>query len=77
MQNMNSNLHTEHKTMAPEPITDEDIQALVDGELSPARQEIVMKMIDSDVGLRERYRALRHQKMLLLSWWSEEQDRLH
>lgn len=63
--------------MAPEPITDEDIQALVDGELTPARQEIVMKVIENDVGLRERYRALRRQKMLLLSWWSEEQDRLH
>ncbi|MBU0859286.1 MAG: hypothetical protein KJ667_05065 [Alphaproteobacteria bacterium] len=77
MQNTTFKNDLEYKTMAPEPITDEDIQALVDGELTPARQEIVMKVIENDVGLRERYRALRRQKMLLLSWWSEEQDRLH
>lgn len=58
-------------------VTDADIQALIDGELSPARQEIILRALDNDHALRQRYNTLRHQKMLLLSWWQEEQDRLH
>ena len=58
-------------------VTDDDIQALIDGELSPARQEEVMAAIDAHSGLAERYAALRRQKMLLLSWWREEQENLN
>ena len=57
--------------MPENSINDEDIQALVDGELSAAQAESVMNAIESDSWLRERYEALRRQKMLLLSWWQE------
>ena len=57
--------------MPDSTINDEDIQALVDGELSVSDAERVMKAVESDPWLRERYDALRHQKMLLLSWWQD------
>lgn len=55
----------------PSSINDEEIQALVDGELSAPQAERVMQAIESDAWLRERFDALRRQKMLLLSWWLE------
>lgn len=58
-------------------ITDADIQALIDGELTPARQEIVLTALQNDPGLQQRYNLLTRQKSLLLSWWAEEQDRLN
>lgn len=57
--------------MPDSTISDEDIQALVDGELSAPQAEHVMKVVESDTWLRERYDALRRQKMLLLSWWQD------
>jgi anti-sigma factor RsiW len=60
--------------MPIEVITDADIQALIDGELAPARQEVVITAISNDYLLQQRYNTLRRQKSLLLSWWVEEQD---
>ena len=58
-------------------ITDSDIEALVDNELDPARHELVLNSLDSDPALRRRFHELKRQKMLLLSWWAEEQKRRH
>lgn len=52
-------------------INDEDIQALVDGELSAPHDERVMKAVLADPWLRERYDFLRRQKAALLSWWQD------
>ena len=60
--------------MPDSTINDEDLQALVDGELSPPQAERVMKAVESDQWLRERYDALRRQKMLLLSWWQDSHN---
>lgn len=57
--------------MPDHTINDEDIQALVDGELSAPQAERVMKAIEADLWLRERFDTLRRQKMLLLSWWQQ------
>jgi hypothetical protein len=58
-------------------ITDCDIQALVDNELDPARHEQVLNALEHDPLLRRRYHELQRQKMVLLSWWADEQDRHH
>lgn len=54
-------------------IKDEDIQALVDGELSLERARMIRHEIDEDEGLKKRYQDLMDQKDLLKSWWKNLQ----
>lgn len=51
------------------PITDLDIQALVDNELDEEEKQRVTKFIRSNHGARERYEELKLQKTLLNQWW--------
>lgn len=62
------------KNTSHSPVTEDDVEALIDGELSPARQEVVVNALATDSWLRERYHNLRRQKMLLLSWWAQEAE---
>jgi anti-sigma factor RsiW len=57
--------------MDDEKITDLDIQALVDDELDPERQRLVMDYIQSSPDLYKRYTLYVHQKKLLKSWWRD------
>ena len=50
-------------------ITDLDIQALIDNELPQKQKEFVMKTINSDLKLRNRYSQLKRQKQNLIDWW--------
>ncbi|MGB4108032.1 MAG: hypothetical protein WBK55_09610 [Alphaproteobacteria bacterium] len=50
-------------------ITDFDIQALVDNELSWEKQKAVRARIHADPDLRRRYNELCRQKQLLQEWW--------
>ena len=52
-------------------ITEWDIQALLDNELSPQEEEIVIKAIENDALLQQRYSALKEQKTLLQLWWKD------
>lgn len=60
--------------MSDFPITDSDIQALVDGELPPAQRERIRQAMEQAPHLYERYLNLRQQKALLLTWWDAEGD---
>ena len=57
--------------MEKEKITDMDIQALVDDELAPERQKLVMDMIQRSPDLYKRYTLYVHQKNLLKTWWRD------
>lgn len=57
--------------MEKEKITDMDIQALVDDELAPERQKLVMDMIQRSPDLYKRYTLYIHQKNLLKAWWRD------
>lgn len=50
-------------------ITDRDIQALADGELSPAEAKIVMTAVMRNPAYLERYENLIKQNRLLKKWW--------
>lgn len=49
-------------------ITDLDIQALIDNELSPEEEKRVMAIIMSRPDLVQRYNMYMHQKNLLKMW---------
>lgn len=52
-------------------ISEWDIQALIDGELSSAEEAYVLQAISDTPELQERYNALQKQKQLLQLWWKE------
>ncbi len=52
-------------------ITDWDIQAYLDNELSAAQQDMLMRALQFDPALRDRYNELRRQRDLLKQWWVE------
>jgi hypothetical protein len=52
-------------------ITDMDIQALIDEELSPQRKQVVMEAIYRSPELSHRYTLYMHQKKLLKCWWKD------
>lgn len=68
--------HTPHpapaKTLsfknAAKPVSDLDLQALVDGQLDHRREAIVRRTIKNDSSARTRYRELLEQKQLLIAW---------
>ena len=53
-------------------VTEWDIQALLDNELSEAEQAIVLKAMRDDFTLRARYNELRRQRDLLRTWWKDQ-----
>lgn len=50
-------------------ITDEDLQALVDGAYDSKVHENIMNMVKGDPLLRARLEQLFEQKYLLKEWW--------
>ncbi len=50
-------------------ITDWDIQAYLDNELSGTDQDAVTLALQYDLELRRRYNDLRRQRDLLKEWW--------
>jgi anti-sigma factor RsiW len=60
-------------TMATQTtITDWDIQALLDNELSEAEQTAILRAMRDDFALRERYDNLRRQRDALRLWWKSQ-----
>ncbi len=55
-------------------ISDEDIQALVDDELSEKDAAHVRQFIHRHSWAEERYEELVEQKRLLKQWWLEKKD---
>jgi len=55
--------------MNKKAITDRDIQALVDGELSPDQAARVHGYLLHHPLARQRYESLMKQKKLLQEWW--------
>ncbi len=64
---MNSNINLGH-------ITDMDIQALVDNQLSGFDKLRVLEHIELNEMARLRYEALIEQKALLRRWWITQQN---
>ena len=54
------------------PLSDYDIQALIDNELDWERAKIVMAHIDTDPTLKKRHTLLLAQKHLLQNWWQAQ-----
>lgn len=52
-------------------ISDIDLQALVDGELTAQQEEAVRRIMLNDSAARTRYRELLEQKRLLIAWWRQ------
>src|SRR5690349_14158638 len=52
-------------------ITDMDIQALVDKELAPSRELLILSAIQRSPELAKRYTTYLHQKDLLKKWWKD------
>ena len=65
--------------MLPLPITEFDVQALVDSHLSWEEEKQVLRGIRSDPALKAYYNRIVSQKKLLISWWQsnpiEEDDK--
>ncbi|MGQ0527369.1 MAG: anti-sigma factor family protein [Alphaproteobacteria bacterium] len=55
-------------------ITDFDIQAMVDGELSPMEVKKVRAHLDRDPNAQKRYQELKRQKALLRNWYDDRSD---
>lgn len=53
-------------------ITDWDIQALLDNELSEQEQSEILRAMRDDITLRARYSELRRQRDLLRAWWKDQ-----
>lgn len=51
-------------------ISDLDIQALVDNQLSWEEEKRVRAHIAQDTRAKARFEMLKHQKVLLNEWWS-------
>lgn len=54
--------------MSSVKITDMDIQALIDNELDPVRQRILLETIETSPDLYKRFTMYLHQKKLLKLW---------
>ena len=52
-------------------ITDWDIQAYIDNELSWEQQKQVLKALETNSELRRHYNDFRRQKELLQLWWKD------
>lgn len=52
-------------------ISDWDIQAYLDNELTRAQQDLMARALQLDPSLRDRYNELRKQRDLLKQWWMD------
>lgn len=52
-------------------VTDLDIQALVDGEVTDEESAYLMEILDRDPALYHRYLLYKKQKSLLKVWWKD------
>jgi anti-sigma factor RsiW len=59
-----------HATM----VSDMDIQALVDNELTWEDEKRVRAFIANDPKAKARYEMLRRQKLLLKEWWESKKS---
>lgn len=66
-----------YKVMHEETITDLDIQALVDGELSWERTQQVRDYLAANPIARQRYQELLEQNRMLSEWWSRQKGQNH
>lgn len=57
--------------MKTTPITDYDLQALVDGELDDKVNVALFEAVVRDPALYNRYILYKRQKDLLKSWWKD------
>ena len=55
-------------------VSDMDIQALVDNELTWEDEKRVRAFIASDPKAKARYEMLRRQKLLLKEWWESKKS---
>jgi len=58
--------------MLSPPITEFDVQALVDSYLSREEERQVWRSIRSDPDLEAYYRRIVSQKKLLIAWWQSD-----
>lgn len=56
--------------ISSEKVTDQDIQAMVDGELDADRAACVAQRIQESPLFQKRYEELNHQRNLLNLWWN-------
>lgn len=56
--------------MTQKSITDTDIQALIDREVSPSEAEFIWAAINHTPSFRQRYEQLHKQKCMLQQWAS-------
>lgn len=54
-------------------VTDFDIQALVDNELTWEEEKRVLNYIEQTPYAQKRYEELRRQKSVLQDWWKSKQ----
>lgn len=52
-------------------VTERDIEALLDNELSHEKSKVVMSALQSSQRLRQHYDMIKNQKALLRAWWDE------
>lgn len=52
-----------------ETVYELDLEALIDGELTPARREAVLAAINKSPELQNKYEQLCQQKAMLKLWW--------
>lgn len=55
-------------------VSDMDIQALVDNELTWEDEKRVRSYIAGDASAKARYEMLRRQKILLKEWWDSKKS---
>lgn len=58
--------------MLPLPITEFDVQALVDSHLSWEEEKQVLSCMRGDPALEAYYKQIVVQKKLIISWWQSE-----
>jgi len=56
---------------APKPVTDYDLQALVDNELDHEEEKRIRAYIEQDFSARKRYDELVKQKKAVMQWWQD------
>jgi hypothetical protein len=61
--------------MTTVPITEFEVQALIDSQLNWEEEKRVRKELETNVHLREYYEMLLEQKKLLVLWWEAEQKK--
>lgn len=52
-------------------VTDWDLQAYLDNELPWEEQKTILKALENDPHLRQRFNDFRRQKELLQKWWRD------